>query len=226
MNDNAAHRDLDAIERAISAGRFAPYLASCANEKAQALRLYELNTRISASLYSPLQALEITLRNKFHDSLTAAYGEWWFDRPDVIWGLSQIRKIADAKLNLVKDKKALEPGRVIASLTFGFWTSCLTGPYDRAHWQLGGLEMAFREGGEKPKRGTINGMLTPLRHLRNRVAHHEPILYFNLPKHHANIITLVRWLCPTSADWAEATSTFHEAYDEALARTLLAPKDR
>jgi hypothetical protein len=45
------------------------------------------------------------------------------------------------------------------------------------------------EGGEKPKRGRVNAMLDPIRKLRNRVAHHEPILYFNLPKHDANMVT-------------------------------------
>jgi hypothetical protein len=218
--------DYDAIELCLSPERFEPYLLSCQGDKADALKLYELNTKVSASLYAPLQALEITLRNRFHQCLAAAYGDWWFDRGDVIWEVFQRRRIGEAKLDLVKEGKDLNPGRVIASLMFGFWTACLSSPYDEAIWRKGGVAKAFQAGGEKPKRNTVNRMLGPIRRIRNRVAHHEPILYYDLAKHHRNMVDLTSWLSPEIADWAELDSTFPAVYDEERARTLLKPESR
>lgn len=214
------------LESALSDERFSAYLESCAADREKALSLYALNTRVSAALYGPLQALEVTMRNAFHAQLCAAYGDWWFNEGGLITTIFQRQKLADAQVGLVIDKKAVTPGRVIASLMFGFWTGCLTEPYDDRLWRRGGLSKAFMAGGEKPKRQKVNAMLTPLRKLRNRVAHHEPILYFDLPKHHRNIMTLTSWLSPVAAEWAEAESSFVGVYDEELARHMLKPAQR
>lgn len=226
MSGQVSGVDIDAIERALSVHRFRPYVLSCGGDKPEALRLYELNSKVSAALYMPLQTLEVVLRNRFHECLSAAYGPWWFDRGDVIWELFQRRRIADAQVDLVREGKELTPGRVIASLMFGFWTGCLTAPYDEALWRKGGLGKAFTATGEKPSRRVVNSMLNPIRQIRNRVAHHEPILYYNLPNHHANIVALTRWLSPAIANWTEDHSTFAEAYDQDFARRLLNPRDR
>ena len=218
--------DYDAIEACLSTDRFGPYLLSCEGDKAEALKLYELNTKDSASLYAPLQALEVTLRNRFHQGLSAVYGEWWFNRGDVIWQLFQRRRIGEAQVDLAQEGKQITPGRVVASLMFGFWTACLAAPYDNALWRRGGIGKAFHAGGEKPTRNTVNRMLGPIRKIRNRIAHHEPILYYDLPKHHRNMVELTGWLSPEIADWAELDSTFPALYDEELARKLLKPADR
>jgi len=57
-----------------------------------------------------------------------------------------------------------------------------------------------------------SGPLAPIRTLRNRIAHHEPIIAWNLPRHYAKIIELTGWLCPSAAEWCEAHSRFREAY--------------
>ena len=48
--------------------------------------------------------------------------------------------------------------------------------------------------------------------LRNRIAHHEPIIAWDLPKHYRRMIEMTGWLCPAAADWCEAHSRFLEAY--------------
>jgi len=226
VNESLNMIQTEALERAISEERFAPYVVASFGDKAEALGLYELNTRVSASLYGPMQALEIALRNSFHTALTDAYGAWWFDRGDVIWELFQRRRLADAHLDLVRDKKPLTPGRIVASLMFGFWTSCLANPYDDVLWRRGGLARAFATGGPKPKRTHVNRKLNPLRQIRNRIAHHEPILHFDLPKHHANILEILDWLNPAVSDWAATQSTFDATYDVVAAAKMIAARDR
>ncbi len=52
----------------------------------------------------------------------------------------------------------------------------------------------------------------PIRTLRNRVAHHEPILQWNLLKHHDNIMQITEWLSPAAADWSRRHSRFTEVH--------------
>ena len=166
------------------------------------------------------------MRNVFHESLSDAYGSEWYLEPNVISHLFQRRKISSALVDLAHSKRPLEAGRVVASLTFGFWTACLTAQYDETLWRKGGLAKAFQNSGLKPSRKEVNGKLTPIRQIRNRIAHHEPILYFNLPKHHRNIVELTEWLSPVAADWSRAHCTFRACYCEEFAKTMTNPKDR
>ena len=56
------------------------------------------------------------------------------------------------------------------------------------------------------------GMFTPSQSLRNRVAHHEPIIMWNLSKHYDKFIELTGWLSPPAAEWCEANSRFRDLY--------------
>ena len=58
----------------------------------------------------------------------------------------------------------------MSSLTFSFWTSMLA-PACEDMWQT-----------------TLN-----------RIAHHEPIMHWNLDKHYANILRITGWLSPAAA---------------------------
>lgn len=214
------------FEDALSTERFNAYVESVQGDRERALALYALNSQVSAALYIPLQVLEVTLRNRFHHQLSEAYGECWYDRHGVITNLFQRQQISEAQLELVREKRPLEPGRIVAGLTFGFWTSCLSGQYDESLWRKGGLAKAFFAGGEKPKRSKVNGLLNPIRKLRNRIAHHEPILYWDLPKHYRNMITLTEWLVPAAAEWCEAQSSFERTFDPELAKQMLKPGQR
>jgi len=76
-------------------------------------------------------------------------------------------------------------------------------------------------GSEHAPKGTtrkqVNEPLTKIRLLRNRIAHHEPILRFNLPQRHEQTLELTKWLSPTAAEWAKRHSRFYEIYDDKLA---------
>lgn len=54
------------FEQALSLERFGRYLDWAAGDGMRAIELYTLNTRISESLYTPLQMLEVALRNRIH----------------------------------------------------------------------------------------------------------------------------------------------------------------
>lgn len=63
------HQDLEA---ALSLERFARYREWADGDRARALDLYTLNTRLSEALYTPLQILEVVLRNRIHTVMSEA----------------------------------------------------------------------------------------------------------------------------------------------------------
>ena len=88
---------INALERALSPERLSTYLAATGQDHAAALQLYIWNTRISAALYGPLQALEILIRNAFNRELAAVYSLTWYDNPQVPLTPAAAARIAAAK---------------------------------------------------------------------------------------------------------------------------------
>ena len=84
-------------------------------------------------------------------------------------------------------------------------------PYENV-WQTDLHRIARREDGKGLRRKDFSGPLTPIRLLRNRIAHHEPILGWDLPKHHDAMLRLVGWLAPVAADWCRGLDRFSAVY--------------
>lgn len=69
-----------------------------------------------------------------------------------------------------------------------------------------------KAGAVQLKRKSFSGPLTPVRVLRNRIAHHEPILSWDLCKQHNKILELIEWLSPPAAKWCRENDRFPQAY--------------
>lgn len=199
------------FEEALSLERFGRYLAWAAGERGRAIELYSLNTCLSESLYTPLQTLEVALRNRIHTVLADARGEEWFKDETIILGPYQPGQVADAVAELEGAKKPVTAGRVVAALTFSFWTTMFNKDYE-VLWQQTLHLIADPSAPKGLKRKSFSGALTPIRILRNRIAHHEPILSWNLPRHHAQIMELIAWLSPPAAHWCRENDRFPQVY--------------
>jgi hypothetical protein len=90
-------------------------------------------------------------------------------------------------------------------------------------WRSTLHEIASRPDGKSLTRKDFSGPLTPIRILRNRIAHHEPILSWNLRKHHDRMIELTGWLSPAAAAWCREHDRFDKVYP--TERIKLAPSD-
>lgn len=199
------------LDEALSLERFSRYLSWANGDREEAFKLYALNTAVSEALYTPIQMLEVSFRNRFHFTLSAGHGENWFDIPGFLCVTHQIEQLAKAREDLQREKKLETPGRIVAALTFGFWTALLNKEYENL-WQTTLHNAAQREDGKGLTRKNLAGPLTPIRTLRNRVAHHEPIIMWDLPKHYGNILQLTQWLSPTAAEWSRHHSRFPQVY--------------
>ncbi len=203
------NEQLDSLVITLSTDRLTPYVNAANGERLHAIRLYEWNTAISESLYGVLQGLEVALRNSFHRILSQALGRAdWYD----VCGLQpdQQEDVRKAKGRIVRDGKVVIPCKVIAELTFGFWVSLVGPAYAQSIWDQH-LHKAFVA---NLGRKAVHKRLERIRKLRNRVAHHESILARSLKSDYSRIIEAVHWMCPTTAGWIKANSTFHPRFKQ------------
>ncbi|WP_394539872.1 Abi family protein [Lysobacter enzymogenes] len=204
--------DHENFEDALSLERFGRYLAWAGGDRGQAIALYGLNTRLSESLYTPLQTLEVALRNRIHTVLAEAKGgDWYRDAAGVLLVPHQSEQVAKAIQELAQAGKPITPGGVVASLTFSFWTTMFNKDYETL-WQQTLHRIAAPNAPKGLKRKSFSGALTPIRVLRNRIAHHEPIIGWNLSKHHAKIMELIDWLSPSANKWCCENDRFPLVY--------------
>lgn len=202
------------IERILSTERFARYLAWADGQHPEAVRLYKLNCAVSEAFYTPLHLVELTLRNRMDAVLTKQYGRLWWDAPQ--WPLQNRglkAKIDEAKSMLTRDKKAVTHGSVVALLSFGFWVG-LVGPGRPRDelWKRCLNQIALRPDGKGLTRDAFSKPLQKLRRLRNRIAHHEPVLHLDLPRHHALARDLCMWMSPAAGHWLDEESRFSEIW--------------
>ncbi|MBP1806877.1 Abi family protein [Rubellimicrobium aerolatum] len=207
--------EIAALEDTLSLERFGRYLTWADGDRLRAVELYTLNSQLSESLYTPLHMLEVALRNRIHAVASAEpHGDPalpWFNRPEYQKGSRQAEQLEKAKAELTESGRSHDPGRVVAALTFGYWTAFFGKDYETL-WQQLLHKIARRADGKGLRRKDFSEPLARLRMLRNRIAHHEPILNWNLPKHHGKIIELTEWLSPAGAAWCRTYGRFSAVY--------------
>jgi hypothetical protein len=176
------------------------YLDETGHDLDASLALYEKNTRLSEAFYTPLQCLEICLRNKLHIELSITYGELWYSNRNPPLNDDSLRMIFEADEELRKDRRGPTPGRMVAELKFAFWVGLLGPHYDNTLWRKC-LHRAFPNAKGEPRR-VIHGRFNAIRRFRNRVAHHEPIFHSAPVVRHQELIGAIGWMCRHTSAWA------------------------
>lgn len=161
-----------------------------------AVALYEWNAQVSAAFLEILCHVEVLLRNAIDRQfpatdpqahLSIVDSRVWLCDPTILTAGSRER-VNDAIARLQRERKRPTRDRVIASLSFGFWQTLFSGAYEEL-WRKR-LWRAFPHG--SGKRREVANLTGPILHFRNRVAHHEPIFFSNLERHHSRILELAR----------------------------------
>ncbi|CBS90500.1 Abi family protein [Azospirillum lipoferum] len=199
------------LEKALSLERFSRYLDWAGGDRERAIELYTLNTALSEALYTPLQMLEVALRNRIHAVMSGAFHENWFRDESVLLGQWQPEQLAKAIKDIEQSKKEPTAGRIVAALTFSFWTAMFGKDYETL-WQQTLHKVGRRMDGKGLRRKDFSGPLAQIRSLRNRIAHHEPIVMWDLRKRHASILEITGWLSPPALEWCRAHSRFESVH--------------
>ena len=179
----------------ISRERFATYLRIATGDRRRALELYTYNAALGSAFHGPLQSLEVTLRNAVHSAMTVANGVRWFESPQL--DQPQQDAVTKAKIKLGNATGPYDPGRIVAELSFGFWVALFARRYEEALWRTT-LHECFDP---TPARRHLHDRLNSLLALRNRIAHHEPILERNLQAKHDAILWVLERLSPEMEAW-------------------------
>ena len=202
-----------ALVRGLSTDRLGYYLAECGGDTEAAIRMYQLNTKLSASLYQPLQGVEVAVRNDINAQLCDAFGDTWYDLTKLQLEprhADDVRNALRETTSYSKDDAEIAPtnGQVVAALRFGFWVGILGPKNENEVWRKA-LYKAFPYRGKGNERKVVHGALDSIRQLRNLVAHHRRILHRDLTCDHDNILKVAGWVCPHVRDWIEAHSPFN-----------------
>lgn len=195
------------IERIISNERLQPYLIHHENNQEKALQHYKSNILVSEAFYPLLSMLEIGLRNSIDFQLKKRFNDKnWFENHEFIRIVSrfQIDRIAEARINILSEKKEITSGKIISELSFGFWTSLFDTKFEMTLWKT--LRLAFPNcPKEIRKRKTMSSKFNTIRKLRNRIFHHESITW-NLDviqEYEKEILEALEWLNKDLVNWIE-----------------------
>jgi len=212
------------LDRTLTRGRISRYLTATSGDLDQALQLYEKNVAVSEALFGILHGLEITVRNSLHHALSTDIGvaDWYqHDLALPFPSFPQLAFTAPMRNMLDKARRSAGPGapvgKLVAELTFGFWPFLISGQYHNL-WSAS-AHHAFPHA--RIPRSFVHTRLETIQRLRNRIAHHEPILsstnevYTGHP-HNPKIalpalLECVYWVSPATADWLRATTRYEQA---------------
>jgi hypothetical protein len=196
----------DALCESLSRERLSKYLSVTEDRLSDAIALYEINTKLSAAFYVPLQSLEICLRNHLNRCMSSRYGENWLLDPISTPMSAHSREMLDLA---IRESGSQSPGKVVAELKFAFWVGLLAQQYDATIWRQA-AHHAFRAHGGK-QRKPVHSRMNAIRRFRNRVAHHEPIFQADPLRTHGEILEAIGWMCPITAEWTRSNSREVEA---------------
>ena len=217
---------LTGLEAAISSPRFETYLRE-AGDPAYAVSLYLFNARVAKSLLFPLQMAEITVRNAINQVFIKDFGERWpfmggfhdeYSKNSNDPPFSVITMARDRLQNVgVRHPTTSD---VVAALTFDFWSNLFRDDYDRFLWaESGRLRQVFPRLPDDKGRPDVQILVRQINRLRNRIAHHEPIIErrparkphpddIPLQDLHDGIMCLIGYRCETTEKWVRHHSTF------------------
>lgn len=180
-----------ALDRSITPMRMSTYVSAASGDMNLARDLYLWDRAISVGFLAELAIIEVALRNAMNAQLEAKWGAEWYANLSVPLDDRSAAALNTAWGRITGPKT---PGKLVAQCMFGFWRGLLdkgdhTGkPPRRARcdyevlWR-GVLDKAFPGGrnqarldGHRWNREYALAVVSRINDLRNRVAHHEPLV--------------------------------------------------
>jgi hypothetical protein len=179
------------------------------------LRRVKWNTALSETLYTPLQGLEVSVRNSIHLAISHEFGgpDWILVSSAAYLRPSEQDMIEGAIAQLGVRRKPITPGYMISELKFGFWSSLFDAHYEKLWHKIikrvvPAMPNAIRS------RGEISRRINSVRRLRNAVSHHHSIWHWrDLRERHSEIYVLLNWIEPEFANFIKDQDKFLSVLD-------------
>jgi hypothetical protein len=231
------------VEKVLSTERLSKFKLAASEPRWEALARYAWNVAVSEAFYPLLHAFEVVLRNQVYAAGHAAYPakasqdiHCWLDAvPSPLHPKYGISGVANAKQKLFGNRagaaaplpaRGFTPGDLVAALDFGFWTGMFSSyyawrsPRDPRLWPQR-LNTVFPHGPKLTRVQAISGPLNEIRHLRNRIFHHEPIWKRpNLTADRQKILEMLGWMSPETAQTVQVLDRLPEVLSAGFQRQL------
>lgn len=211
------------LQQRISPERLAPYIRETPTLH-KAIRLYRWNIDLSGAVYDALHVFEVVLRNAIDEQLCSwnatqpnlrsgrLHSSDWLLDPSALLLRIAGRDIPDARRRALKSTTRRPQGQreplhedILAAMSLGTWRFILPGRHDAGKQRLWD---------EAPCKAFPHLRRTPLEleravegvyHLRNRIAHLEPIINSNAPAQLVNMRTVIGSIDPQLLSWFTST---------------------
>ena len=166
----------------IAEGKLRQYLEASNYDPALASEMFYLDGAVAAAFLEPIRLVELVLREAIHQRATQVYGSRWMLNPAVIDG----RSFEKVTRSIRRVGNATSSDKIVSDLNLGFWSGLFQrgGPgsidpgiqikHISTLW-IPALNGLFKGG--SPSRKTVATLSLRISYLRNRMAHHEPILF-------------------------------------------------
>jgi len=188
-------------------------------DREAAVKLHLWNDALSMAFMPSLRIFELTLRNKIHLELCSHFGQvdWWNHQKAKLPAF-QRNSISEAIDNIVDKGYPVTDGRVISELNFGFWLSFtskrMDDPRNKKYW-MSCIHNVFNEPDRSHiSRNKIHSDLNSVRKIRNRIAHHEPIIRLDLNYYYNIVCDLLGSMCAITNDFMKETSVLPNLLQE------------
>ncbi|MEV0459262.1 hypothetical protein [Catellatospora methionotrophica] len=200
--------------------RFASFLEAADGDRKLAVALVDWDREMRGELQKGLGEWEIALRNAYD----AVIGAWW--KGDQHWLLDPhspvrrqiLRKGVDIN---AKPRHAISKavryargdtsgGQLIANLTLDFWRYLTVPSREKSLW-VPALYRAYPEGSSRER---IDVEVNMLYRLRNRVAHHEPIIRKPISRLAVRLFLSCEQIRPELGDELQGRQTISALWDK------------
>lgn len=185
--------------------------------------LYLWNTQVTKALLEDIQHTEVLLRNRVDTVLSSNYGPRWYIVPAIPFSSKARKSIGKAIRRAgTAGGAAPPPGRVIAELSFDFWSFLFTRTYATTVWPKFQHTLVADPSNDAdtvavPTLHEFKSKVDIVYQLRNRCAHHEPIICSDIEEECSRldraqeaIALLTRWIEPDASKWIVAHSRVAE----------------
>lgn len=184
---------------------------------------YIANIMISQAFYPILSTIEITLRNAIDTTFKNLLGENWLEQEYLNNNILHQQDYNKFKISYEKIqdkyKDKYTPGKVIAELHFGFWTTLCSKRYNARIWTKKGFFKGVFENYPKSKQQQIHDIavkLNKIRNFRNRIFHYEPIIRddYDIKCMYLLIEEVLNYLPKDNLEIIKKTSEFKKVYNK------------
>mgnify|MGYP000064791634 CR=1 FL=1 len=211
---------MDSIRSTLSLQRMSTFDKAVSGTTADPLELYNWNAQLASALIYPFHIFEISIRNAVSSAIGSVHtskGTNWHQTDSFERSLKKAKFGYCPKDDLIKvSQRYPQLSKAIPEFKFVFWEKMLTARYHKQIWDNHIYTVfpnhAMLGLSQSDLRDHIRQRIESVRAIRNRVAHHEPILKFDIPLLLSNMEEVIHLRCTDTSNWMMANQRVLDVY--------------